>query len=290
MTTEEALKAYDEVAEILFSWSNRKIPTTAQFKATTLEDVVKEIVAGRSDSDLLKYQNPGQLKGKAFVCAVDEAELGSLHRLRTYDTDGSADEWLKDCKVWEAARATTAAPLNFKPMTIQRDDNKRTYVDAGLGYNNPVEQLLDEACSVFHRERTLGALVSLGAGTRQMSLANPGEANFASYWASVAGALKSEVTDSERAHRRVEARFKRCPDAYYRFNVPDAADEVKLAEWKKMGELKDMTMAYIGGEAVNQRMNDLVELLSNKRKPEGLTLKYIGMSPSNPNGFARRMC
>lgn len=281
MTTEEALETYDEVAETLFSRSNRKPSTTTQFKATTLQEIVERIVARRSDSDLLKYQNAGQRKGKAFVCTIDEAELGSLHRLRTYDTGDRPDEGPKDCKVWEAARATTAAPGYFKPMSIESDSEKKKYLDAGLGFNNPVEELLDEACSVFHRERTLGALVSLGAGTRQMSLPNPGESNGASYLIGVVGALKSEATDSERAHQRVEARLKRCPDTSYRFNVPGPADEVSLAEWRKMGKLKAMTTAYVENEAVDRKINDLAELLSEKRKPEGLTLKYIGMSPSH---------
>jgi predicted acylesterase/phospholipase RssA len=279
MTTQEALETYDEVAETLFSRSNRKISLNAQFKATTLEDVVKQIVARRSGSDLLRSQDAPQHKGKAFVCAIDETELGAVHRLRTYDTNDSSDEWLRDCKVWEAARATTAAPLNFKAMTIQGTSGKKTFVDAALGYNNPVEQLLDEACNLFHRERTVGALVSLGTGTRKMSLANPENVSGAGYIASVAATLKNEATDTERAHQRVKTQLKRCPDTYYRFNVPDAADEVKLAEWKKMGELKGMTMDYVRDEAVDRKIDYLVELLSKKRNPEGLTLKHIGMFP-----------
>ena len=285
MTTEEALETYDQVAETLFSRSNRKISSSAQFKATTLEDVVKQIVSRRTDDDLLRSRDGSQRKGKAFVCAIDETELGSIHRLRSYDTnDESPDEWLRDCKIWEAARATTAAPLNFKAMTIQRGPTKRSFVDAALGYNNPAEQLLDEACNVYHKERTLGALVSLGTGTRKLSLANPEEVSGASYIASVGATLKNEATDTERAHQRIKGRFKRCPDTYYRFNVPDAADEVKLAEWKKMEELKAMTMDYVRDEAVDRRINDLVDLLSNKKKPEGLTLKYIGMFPSSELG------
>jgi predicted acylesterase/phospholipase RssA len=278
MTTEEALETYDEVAETLFSKKNRKISANSQFKASTLADIVKKIVGQRTKGDLLRAEDTPPPKCKAFVCAIDEMELGAIHRLRTYETDNNkSDEWLRDCKIWEAARATTAAPLNFKAMTIERDTVKKSFVDAALGYNNPAEQLLDEACSVFHRERTLGALVSLGTGTRKMSLANAGSASAAGYLASLGKTLKNEATDTERAHQRIKGRLKRCPNTYYRFNVPYAADEVKLAAWKKMGELKDMTMDYVADEAVKRNIDDLVDLLLQKKKPEGLTLKYIGV-------------
>ncbi|OIW35316.1 hypothetical protein CONLIGDRAFT_53333 [Coniochaeta ligniaria NRRL 30616] len=274
MTTQEALDAYDDVAETLFSRSNRKYLAKSQFKSTTLEDVVKEIVAQRSSSDLLKYQDKDEQKGKAFVCAIDEKELGAIHRLRTYNIDGTSDEGLKDCKVWEAARATTAAPLNFKPMTIQRDSDKTTYIDAALGYNNPVEQLLEEAGNIFHSKRTLGAIVSLGTGTRKLGLASPEDVNGLGYGLSIVATLKNETTDTERPHKRLQAKFKKFPNTYFRFNVPDGADEVKLAEWRKMGELKKLTTDYIGNEAVDQEINDLVEVLS-KRKTAGLTLGHI---------------
>lgn len=39
-----------------------------------------------------------------------------------------------DIKVWEAARATSAAPAYFKPQTVGDDE----FVDGGLGANNPV--------------------------------------------------------------------------------------------------------------------------------------------------------
>jgi predicted acylesterase/phospholipase RssA len=39
-----------------------------------------------------------------------------------------------EIRLWQAARATSAAPSLFKPQTVGND----TLVDGGLGANNPV--------------------------------------------------------------------------------------------------------------------------------------------------------
>jgi hypothetical protein len=64
-------------------------------------------------------------------------------------------------EVWEAARATSAAPSYFDPLDI---DGKR-YVDGGTKHNNPVDVALKEAHSIWP-ERAIGCIVSLGCGLR----------------------------------------------------------------------------------------------------------------------------
>jgi patatin-like phospholipase/acyl hydrolase len=41
---------------------------------------------------------------------------------------------LPDIKIWEAARATSAAPMYFKPMKV----GDYELIDGGLGANNPL--------------------------------------------------------------------------------------------------------------------------------------------------------
>ena len=41
---------------------------------------------------------------------------------------------LPEIKIWEAARATSAAPTYFKPITV----GNYTLLDGGLGANNPL--------------------------------------------------------------------------------------------------------------------------------------------------------
>jgi predicted acylesterase/phospholipase RssA len=64
----------------------------------------------------------------------------------------SRHEW----KIWEAARATSAAMKYFEPIKIAGVE----YRDGGLMYNNPIAMLHAEACDVFEgREQVI---VSLG--------------------------------------------------------------------------------------------------------------------------------
>src|SRR6187402_2545693 len=74
--------------------------------------------------------------------------------------------------ICEAARATSAATSFFEPVTI--GPRKRKFVDGGLGANNPVEQLWNEAQNIWcsNREVELSTLlkcfISIGTG-------NPGK-------------------------------------------------------------------------------------------------------------------
>ena len=75
---------------------------------------------------------------------------------RTYESH----ETHSDCKIWEAARATSAAPTFFKRIEIGQ---KQPFIDGGIGRNNPSQVVLDEAKALFGA-RQIGCLVSIGTG------------------------------------------------------------------------------------------------------------------------------
>ena len=39
-------------------------------------------------------------------------------------------------QIWQIGRATCATPLYFKPMTLEEEDEIKTYIDGGFGSNN----------------------------------------------------------------------------------------------------------------------------------------------------------
>src|SRR5947207_14507250 len=53
------------------------------------------------------------------------------------------------CTIWQAGRAMTAAPSIFKPMFIETSAPGATYIDGGIGHNNPAILVLDEARRIF---------------------------------------------------------------------------------------------------------------------------------------------
>lgn len=65
--------------------------------------------------------------------------------------------------IWEACRATSAMPSYFEPIDIGDKGVQETFVDGGLGYNNPVEQVVEEARLLFPG-RKVACVVSIGTG------------------------------------------------------------------------------------------------------------------------------
>jgi predicted acylesterase/phospholipase RssA len=70
------------------------------------------------------------------MCYIRQPERAV--RLRNYNVP---ENTMPDCYIWQACRATSAAPTFFPSITIA--DQK--YVDGALGYNNPIRPLLAEA-------------------------------------------------------------------------------------------------------------------------------------------------
>ncbi|KAK8140608.1 hypothetical protein G3M48_003391, partial [Beauveria asiatica] len=69
--------------------------------------------------------------------------------------------------LWQALRATTAAPFYFPPQVI----HGVAYQDGGMTYNNPSALALAAAREQFPEKPDPGILVSCGAGTEKPSRA-----------------------------------------------------------------------------------------------------------------------
>ncbi|KAK6351889.1 hypothetical protein TWF718_005033 [Orbilia javanica] len=68
-----------------------------------------------------------------------------------------------ELKVWEAARATSAAPVYFKPFT--HGDSGVQFLDGGLTYNNPVRVAESERKLIWQESRNLRPDIFLSLGT-----------------------------------------------------------------------------------------------------------------------------
>src|SRR6266480_1092279 len=106
MTTNESLKAYNAIAGAIFCKENRKRKTQdGLFKATILENKVKEVIAAKECGDVMLDISNEMNMGKAFVCAMPAKNMAYPRRFRTYAVREFESA---NCKIWEAARATTA--------------------------------------------------------------------------------------------------------------------------------------------------------------------------------------
>jgi len=84
-------------------------------------------------------------------------------RLRTYDSNEPGTK----CTIWQACRATTAAPTFFKYAEYGEPIPAR-YVDGGLGMNNSIRALVDEASRIWGPadQSCIGCVLSIDTGVK----------------------------------------------------------------------------------------------------------------------------
>jgi predicted acylesterase/phospholipase RssA len=101
---------------------------------------------------------------------MNAANMGLPVLFRTYDSPyHPAAEWT----IWEAGRATSAAPNFFKQIKIGRPGLEEAFVDGGMGNNNPISSLLLEAKVMFLIVRSRASPASALVSRRLSILPDP---------------------------------------------------------------------------------------------------------------------
>lgn len=201
------------------------------------------------------------------VCTYETKALGgSPVLLRTYET-GSAPI---RCTIWEAARATSAAPTFFPPVRFSAHTGGE-FIDAGVGCNNPTKILIKEAKSYYRLKGFPAArptcLVSIGTGQKDLIQLTKAASAF---WfkdrtgLSIAPVLAEIVTDCENTHDEVTLSCleDNAADIYYRFNVPQGLQQIVLDEWDKASDIRTYTDKYM---RFNQTEHELLECVRRLR-------------------------
>lgn len=276
MSTKEALEEYDNCAAKIFALKNRKVWSLSErFGSHALEKVVQGIVKSRGMGEMM-YDPERPDKGKTVVCAMPSDCIGTPALVRSSRDPDEDHPWDEGITIWQAARATTAASSFFKPQKLGSGPTPRKYIDAAIGANNPVRYLIDEAVAEFGTGRRLGCVVSIGTGTRDLQLI--GLRSFLQtpkYYFKLIGALKTTATDCEETHRQLQSKLAPFPGSYFRFNVPEVAELVKLNHYKKIPKLKSLTAAYLAREEVASEIEQVAEGLKTEAFDHGLTVGHI---------------
>ena len=202
------------------------------------------------------------------MCAVRKSNR-SLARIRSYTSNALGEE---DFKIWEAARATSAATSFFSPLAIGEGAKKREYVDGALGFNNPAEEVWLEAKDIWRQrdsrlESALKCFVSIGTG-------NPGTSAVGDKPWSILNTLKNIATQTEDT----EERFGKTHDdlcgadqRYYRFNVEQGLQNIGLEEYQRQGDIADATFKYLAGR--QQTKNEFEWCAANLSRKECMTVE-----------------
>lgn len=187
---------------------------------------------------------------------------GPIHLFRTYLASKHSSI---DCRIWEAARATSAAPTFFEQIFIGPPGISEPYIDGGLGCNNPIKQVLEEARTQFPG-RHVACIVSIGTGRpRVKGIPTPGFIQRLIPFA-IVKALQGIATDCEQSTQGITQRFQSIPYFCFRFNVEHGLQDVGLADWKMLNKVTIHTGMYIEVPEVDQRLEVAATAICRKQR------------------------
>ena len=189
-----------------------------------------------------------------FACALMTKEDINI-RFRNYLLpDGSVPPFA-NCAIWEAARATSAAPFYFPAAKV----NGIKFWDGGLENNNPVDEVWAEkgpgrpACVI-----SLGTGASRRKGTTKSWIPAVG----------IGKRILRSVTQVEGRHRNFKERMENEEIPYFRFNPSTADDNIGLAEYQKFDKLEQHTLNYLQRDDVQSDLRECARILVGQKADE----------------------
>jgi hypothetical protein len=281
-TVEDAIKEYHKLGERIFK---KKLPWLTRWDATydhkNLEDCLQEVIQNSQIEPKLGKDAPfkdSSRRCKTFVITTTLLENSPRPALlRSYDTESFEPYYAFPGTIWEAGRATSAAPTFFKPLVFEN----QTYSDGATIANNPSYEGIIEACRIWDPS-SIDCIVSLGTGPEGEHTIENAPLEIMPRWAvwlckkvlsrsifyrlQLAFYSLQAMTGTERAHHNTTAmvetfrrsnyisaaeKDKQTPldKVYFRLNVTDGNAKVGLDAWKEMKNLEDLAEAYINNNS-----------------------------------------
>ncbi|KAL1857625.1 hypothetical protein Daus18300_010265 [Diaporthe australafricana] len=244
MSVEDCLGEYKNFVDIVFPTSRYTtvslLATGSKWDATALEDCIKKLVKKQLQQDpdkVLLLDDKSAETCKVFVTATRRTggNNSAPVLLRSY-TNGLEVPDMPGIKLWEAARATSAAPMYFAPLKVQGQE----FLDGGLQANNPLGWLWNEVLSVFGPARSTSCFLSIGTGL-PASETLPDVRNIKGFAGALAG-ITANTDITNILFRTLINAFAPKPmgKKYWRFNVgddlPDWVEEGDKWVWKNLAD------------------------------------------------------
>ncbi|KAK5659987.1 hypothetical protein OQA88_13453 [Cercophora sp. LCS_1] len=289
MSIKESIEAYKVLSPQIFKkkwWSDVSLlkilgseMNKTWFQGQNLQEAVCSLLADRQLDRELRLIEAEDPQCKVFVCAVN-AHSSNIELLRSYKST-AAGQYNHDCSVWEAARATTAAPLFFEPVTFR--NSGFTFVDGAVRANNPVEEALNEARSLWPG-REIACLLSLGTGVSPRRGFHPKKNRLHSVLASLAkiamDANAKHIAFKNSTHGFQLHRQQR----YFRFSVVHGLADIDVSEFEKLPLMQAMTIQYTA--EVSREIEECARKLILENKSGGAppghgTIHGIGVSDTS---------
>nr|XP_057942310.1 calcium-independent phospholipase A2-gamma-like isoform X2 [Doryrhamphus excisus] len=200
------------VGTVKMGWSH------AFYDSEVWESILKE----KMGSHLLveTSRNPECPKVAAVSTVVNRGTPLKAYVFRNYNLlPGVRSHYLGGCqhRLWQAIRATSAAPGYFQEFPLGRD----LHQDGGLLINNPTALAIHE-CKCVWPNTPLECVVSLGTG--RLDAAGKNSSTYTSLKTKINNVISS-ATDTEEVHAMLDGFLP--ADTYFRFN-PYVSEDISI--------------------------------------------------------------
>jgi hypothetical protein len=162
----------------------------------------------------------------------------------TYPNPRRSTHLYNAVKIWEAARATSAATTFFEPIKIVNEE----FVDGAFGANNPIDEIWTEAIDIWMKEPGdrledhISCFVSIGTGIPAFGEVGDSIPEMFKTLQSIATSCEAVAEKFRRQHRSLEGRF-------FRFNVLRGLEGIGLEAANKHDLIVTATRQYLESQA-----------------------------------------
>ncbi|RMJ13900.1 hypothetical protein CDV36_006418 [Fusarium kuroshium] len=239
MSVADCIEAYQHISRQVFRptfcgkympRAMRTITGRSMYDGQKFEDVVKSIIQAWGEAPNAPLETTDDDQCKVYRDPVHHNRAEGI-------------------KIWEAARATSAASAYFDPIKI--GPHSLEFVDGGIGTNNPVFETrncardLWQASNNTNFDEQIQCLVSIGAGVGQSYSAKEATASrFASSHQHLAKANK-----------------------YFRLTVPSGIGNIDLVDTSKPEDILGRTFMYLE-ENCTEQLDQCAKVLRAKYRSE----------------------
>ncbi|XP_056244169.1 calcium-independent phospholipase A2-gamma-like isoform X2 [Seriola aureovittata] len=258
------------VGTVKMGWSH------AFYDSEAWENILKE----KMGSHLLveTSRNPECPKVAAVSTIVNRGTALKAYVFRNYNLlPGVRSHYLGGCQhqLWQAIRATSAAPGYFQEFTLGND----LHQDGGLLINNPTALAIHE-CKCLWPNTPLECVVSLGTGRFE----NPGKSSttYTSLKTKLTNVISS-ATDTEEVHAMLAAFLP--PDTYFRFN-PYMSEDISMDEnrHEKLNLLQAEGIRYL--ERNEEKLRKVTGILTREKSSVQRMAEWARLRADMYNGLS----
>ncbi|KAH6476019.1 hypothetical protein HBI59_006010 [Parastagonospora nodorum] len=263
MGVQECIDQYTTLFSSIFTKKKHRVgwggKLQGRFDHEALEAGIKQIVREKlHDEHALFKDNSSNGGCKTFVCATS-ATTSETVIMSSYYSMRRLNNIRNVARIWEVARATSAASSFFDPIQI----GGSTFLDGATGANNPIHKLLEA-------EGQHPLLVSIGTG--QPLLKRFGQSILGT---ELLNALANITTNTEAIANEFQHKNARLFEQgiAYRFNVEQGLENIALEDAESAAEIGDVTERYLSIEKSNASLRRCVSRLKASEGSDSFSIQ-----------------